>query len=198
MKRIISLLLVVILVSGCGRLQSGGNAENFDDISGVVKHTPLSSDPANLPAPTTSPIPNPTAHAKPVDELCVSRKDVDVALYCDYGVYAGLSALLNVVFLIMAEGSFCRIKLFTILKMVSAFSFPVYAYLTNPSFLSKSKLSLTALAVDTCLSLYSLINPSVNSCIGIIQGILELFRVLAYPMLSVICSHDFHDIKGAI
>ena len=39
---------------GCGRLQSGGNAENFDDVSGVVKHTPLSSDPANLPVPTPS------------------------------------------------------------------------------------------------------------------------------------------------
>jgi hypothetical protein len=188
-------------MSGCGRLQSGGNAENFDDISGVVKHTPLSSDPANLPVPT-SPTPNPTAHANPVDELCGSRKDVDVALYCDYGVYAALSALCNVFFLLLSEGSFFRIKLFTMLKMVSAFSFPVYVYLTNPSFLSKSKLSLTALAVDTCLSLYRLItkNPTLifNINIGYIHFFLELIRVFAYPHILGAFSFNFHILKGVI
>jgi hypothetical protein len=69
--------------------------------------------------------------------------------------------------------------------MVSVFSFPVHVYLTNPSFLSKSKLSLTALAADTCLSLYSLItkNPTLifNIEIGYIQFVLELIRAFAYP-----------------
>ena len=54
MKKIICICICICSSFGCGRLQSGGNAENLDDTSRVVKHTPLSSDPANLPVPTTS------------------------------------------------------------------------------------------------------------------------------------------------
>jgi hypothetical protein len=152
MKKVVSLFLIAVLISGCNR-----TADNVSSAS-----QPL------------------TVHANPVDELCGSEKNADL-----YFLHVALSAFVNVVFLVMVKecSSHCAIMFITMLRMVSAFSFPVYACLTNPSFLSKSKLSLASLAVDTCLSLYSLItkNPSVNFCIGGIQGILELFRFLAYP-----------------
>ena len=183
---------------GCGRLQSGGNAENLDDTSRVVKHTPLSSDPANLPIPTpsTNPAKSPAlkpqssnapasdkSDLNPADEFCGSEKNAD--LYC---LHALSSAFANAVFLLISGlcSSHCASMFFMMLKMVSAFSFPVHAYLTIPSFLSKAKLSLAALAADTCLSLYGLVtkNPLTIMRICNIQGllgILELFRFLAYP-----------------
>jgi hypothetical protein len=203
MKRIISLLLVVILVSGCGRLQNGGNAENFDDISGVVKHhTPLSSDPANLPAPTTSPTPAPTAHANPIDELCGSERNTDL-----YFLHSFILTFVNIWLIYYSSLHYSSAvyginpsQFITILRIFSDLSFPVHVYLTNPSFLSKSKMSLTALAADTCLSLWWLItkNPSVISCIWYAQFILEVFRVVAYPHIRGMFSLDFHLIKGAI
>jgi hypothetical protein len=84
-----------------GRLQSGGNAENLDDTSRVVKHTPLSSDPANLPVPTTSPIPNPTVRSKSylnsLEELC-GQGNVYLYLF-----HSALSGMANMVFLIMID-----------------------------------------------------------------------------------------------
>ncbi|MCA6080420.1 MAG: hypothetical protein LE169_06020 [Endomicrobium sp.] len=201
MKRIISLLLVAILVSGCGRLQSGGNAENFDDVSGVGKHThtPLSSDPANLPVPTPptnpakspalapqssnasaselQPMPSPTVSVKPdlnpLEELCGGRKK-------DY-LYFGHSVLSYFVnsTLILVVSEFPSLYFLRILRMFSVFSFPVHVYLTNPSFLSKSKLSLSLLAVDTCLSLFKL-----NQGVFFAHLILELVRFYAYPHIA--------------
>jgi hypothetical protein len=131
----------------------------------------VSSAPQSLNAPASD-----KSDLNPVEELCGSEENVGL-----YYLYAGLSTGLNVVFLMMADecSLHCVSMFLTMLKMVSAFSFPVYVYLTNPSFLSKSKLSLASLAVDTCLSLYVLVTK--NLSIGGIQGILELFRFLAYP-----------------
>jgi hypothetical protein len=177
MKKIICICICICICSsfGCGRLQSGGNAENFDDISGVVKHhTPLSSDPANLPATTTSPTPAPTVHANPdlnpEEELCGSEKNVYL-----YFWHSVLSCFVNSI-LVLFTPKFPSLK---ILRMVSAFSFPVHVYLTNPSFLSKSKVSLFLLAGDTCLSLCRL-----NRGVVLAQIIFEAVRFVAYPHIA--------------
>jgi hypothetical protein len=162
-------------MSGCDRLQSGGNAENFDDTSGVVKkhHTPLSSAPANLPAPTTSPIPNPTVHAKPgvnrLDEICGKGNGVP------YFGHSLLSWFVNSI-LILFTPEFPSLK---ILRMVSAFSFPVHVALTNLSFLSKSKISLVLLVGDTIVSLCKL-----NHGVVLAQIIFEFVRFIAYPHIA--------------
>ena len=169
MRKVISLFLIAVLISGCNRM-----ADN------------VSSAPQSLNAPASD-----KSDLNPVEELCGSEENVGL-----YYLYAGLSTGLNVVFLMMADecSLHCVSMFLTMLKMVSAFSFPVYVYLTNPSFLSKSKLSLTALAADTCLSLYKLItkNPTLifNINIGYIHFFLEFIRVFAYPHI--------YFIKGAI
>ncbi|MCA6084975.1 hypothetical protein [Candidatus Endomicrobiellum agilis] len=185
MKKVMSLLLIAVLISGCNR-----TADN-------VSTAPQSLN-ASAPVPQSQNAPaSDKSDLNPADELCGSKKKAD--LYC---LHAGLSALANVVFLLMVEecSSHCASMFFTMLRMVSAFSFPVHAYLTNPSLLSQSKLSLTALAVDTCLSLWWLItkNPSVISHTWYAQPILELFRLVAYPHVWDILSSDFYLIKGAI
>jgi hypothetical protein len=198
MKRIISLFLVAILVSGCARLQSGGNAENLDDTSRVVKHTPLSSDPANLPVPTPSPIPNPTVQSNRdiafLDEFCGKGNGAP------YYWHSTLSFGVNLALISIECSSHCASMFLRILRMVSVFSFPVHVYLTNPSLLSQSKLSLTALAVDTCLSLWWLItkNPLVISRMWYAQYILEVFRAFTYPHFRGMFSFSFHALKGAI
>ncbi|MCA6085574.1 hypothetical protein [Candidatus Endomicrobiellum agilis] len=200
MKKIICICICICICSsfGCGRLQSGGNAENLDDTSRVVKHTPLSSDPANLPVPTPPPIPNPTVQSNRdiafLDEFC--GKGNGVPYFC----YSALSSVINSVLISIECSSHCASMFLRILRMFSVFSFPVYVYLTNPSFLSKSKASLSLLAVDTCLSLLWFVtkNPSVISCIWYAQFILEVFRVVAYPHIRGMFSLDFHLIKRAI
>ncbi|MCA6085454.1 hypothetical protein [Candidatus Endomicrobiellum agilis] len=176
---------------GCGRLQSGGNAENFDDVSGVGKHTPLSSDPANLPVPTPSPIPNQTAHANPDLDYFDDFDDTEICghgnglsyFYCSF-----LSFYVSVFSVIMIYKCSFNNKFFTILEMVSAFNFPVYIYLTNPSYFSKLKLSLTFLAGDTVVSLFRLIvkNPSIKifHILVVIQQAFNFFQYLAYPHVS--------------
>ncbi|MCA6080325.1 MAG: hypothetical protein LE169_05510 [Endomicrobium sp.] len=197
MKKIICICICICSSFGCGRLQSGGNAEKFDDTSGVGKHTPLSSDPANLPVPTTSPIPNPTAYANPdlnsVDEELFG-KNIN-----SYITHSTLSFFVNAMLVIFAA-DFPSLYFLRILRMVSVFSFPVHVALTNPSFLSQSKLSLTALAADTCLSLFGLItkNPSVISRICNIQVALEIFRLVTYPHVLLACSYIYQDLKSLI
>jgi hypothetical protein len=190
---------VASLVSGCGRLHNGGNAENFDDTSGVVTHTPLSSEPANLPVPTL-PTPNPTTTSKPdldhIDELCGQGN------VAPYYIHSVLSFFVNAA-LISMPCSYCVSNFLGILRMFSVFSFPVHAYLTNPSFLSKSKISLASLAADTWLSLCWLItkNPSMrfyntDGTDGIAfktQYILELAQLFTYPYISAVFSHC-HDV----
>jgi hypothetical protein len=83
-KRIITLFLAVSLVS---LVAAGSKAaetlKNFDDTSRVSKHhTPLSSDPANLPVPTPSTDPtfttNPAIRSNPdldhLGKLCGNEK----------------------------------------------------------------------------------------------------------------------------
>ena len=185
MKKVISLFLIAVLISGCNRM-----ADNVSTAPQSLNASALVPQSQNAPASDKSDL-------NPVDELCGSEKNVD--LYC---LHAELSGLANVVFMYISDvcSSHCASMFFTMLRMVSAFSFPVHVYLTNPSFLSKSKLSLTVLAVDTCLSLLWFVtkNPSVISCIWYAQPILEFVRFLAYPHVRLILSSFYQNFKSAI
>ena len=178
MKKIICICICICICSsfGCGRL-----ADN-------VSPAPQSQ---NAPASELQPIPNPTAYANPdlnsVDELFGNKKNVD-----SYITHSTLSFGVNVMLVILAT-DFPSLYFLKILRMVSVFSFPVHVALTNPSFLSKSKLSLTALAVDTYLSLFRL-----NQGVALAQIILEVFRYLMYPHVLIALSYIYQDLKSLI
>jgi hypothetical protein len=175
---------------------------------------------ASAPVPSNillSPSPNATQSTTLQDNCppcyCVTPAQTKDEIYIDtldeicgkgniglYGCHALLSCMVNLLFFPTNYCSPCTIMFFSILRMVSAFSFPVYLALTNPSFLSKSKLSLTALAAEVCLSLYGLIKSPLffSQTIFDIYVILEFFRLFTYPHYSFGVSSRYQDLKSLI
>ncbi|MCA6080166.1 MAG: hypothetical protein LE169_04675 [Endomicrobium sp.] len=152
-----------------------------------------------MPVPTP-PTPTPTVRSNldldPVKELCGNKKNV-----ISYVLHSVLSYAVNSMLTTPHFSVNCSVgglNLSKFFRMVSVFSFPVHAALTNLSFLSKPKISLAFLAVDTLLSLYRLItkNTSINDIFDKTQSVLEAVRFVAYPHILAIFSFDFHVIKG--
>jgi hypothetical protein len=170
---------IAVLISGCNRMA--------DNVSTAPQSLNAS---APVPQSQNAPVLNcPPCYcvtpARTKDEIYIDTLE-EICGKGNIGLYvchSFLSCMLTLFFFPTNYCSSCTIMFFRILRMVSDFSFPVHVALTNPSFLSKSKLSLTALAADVCLSLYGLIKSPlfVSNTIFNIHCFLGLFRLLAYP-----------------
>jgi hypothetical protein len=175
MKKVMSLFLIAVLISGCNRMID--NVSPASQSSKAPAPVPKSQNaPASelQPSPTPAPIVHANPDLDPVEELCDNENFFDL-----YYSHAVLSFGVNSVLLLLADCCPSLYYFFTIIRMCSVFSFPVHVYLTNPSFLSKSKVSLFLLAVDTCLSLCRL-----NRGVVLAQTIFETVRFVAYPHIA--------------